>query len=138
MRSIDINREWHFGYGLVDGPARLLGTLDERVVDLPHDYMIEGDVRADATPRSSSGYYDAGVAHYWKQIDIPAEWAGERVALRLDGAMMNATIEVNGAKAALQHYGYAPFEADVTQLVYPGEANCVVITVNPSMQPNSR
>ena len=138
MRSTDINREWHFGYGLVDGPARLLGTLEERVVELPHDYMIEGDVRADATSKSSSGYYDAGVAHYWKQIEIPAEWAGERVALRLDGAMMNATIEVNGAKAALQHYGYAPFEADITQLVYPGEANCVVITVNPSMQPNSR
>ena len=138
MRSININREWHFGYGLVDGPARVLGTLDERLVDLPHDYMIEGDVRADATPRSSSGYYDAGVAHYWKQIEIPAEWAGERVALRLAGAMMNATIEVNGAKAALQHYGYAPFEADITQLVYPGEMNCVVITVNPSMQPNSR
>jgi len=138
MRSININRGWRFGHGQIDNSRRLMGELDERVVDLPHDYMIESDVYPEAPSGSASGYYNAGVAHYWRQIDIPAEWAGERVALRLDGAMMNTTVEVNGAKAALQHYGYAPFEADITQLIYPGEANCIVITCNPSMQPNSR
>ena len=138
MRCININRGWRFGQGLIDGNRRLTGELNERVVDLPHDYMIESDVFAEAPSGSASGYYNAGVAHYWRQLDIPAEWAGERVALRLDGAMMNTTVEVNGAKAALHHYGYSPFEVDITRLVYPGEANCVVITVNPSMQPNSR
>ena len=138
MRSININRGWRFGLGQIDNNRRLNGELNERVVDLPHDYMIETDVFADAPSRQASGYYNAGVAHYWRQIDIPAEWEGERIALRLDGAMMNCTIEVNGAKAALHHYGYAPFEADITHLVYPGGANSVVITVNPSMQPNSR
>ena len=138
MRCININRGWRFGLGLIDNSRRLTGELEERVVDLPHDYMIESDVYAEAPSGSASGYYNAGVAHYWRQIDIPAEWAGERVALRLDGAMMNATVEVNGAKAALHHYGYSPFEVDITRLVYPGEANSVVITVNPSMQPNSR
>ena len=138
MRCININRDWRFGHGLVDGNRRLTGELNERVVDLPHDYMIEGDVFAEAPSGPASGYYSAGVAHYWRQLDIPAEWAGERVALRLDGAMMNATVEVNGAKAALHHYGYSPFEVDITRLVYPGAENSVVITVNPSMQPNSR
>lgn len=138
MRCININRGWRFGQGLIDNNRRLTGELEERAVDLPHDYMIEGDVYPEAPSGSASGYYNAGVAHYWRQLDIPAEWAGERVALRLDGAMMNATVEVNGAKAALHHYGYSPFEADITRLVYPGGANTVVITVNPSMQPNSR
>ncbi|MBQ1860567.1 MAG: DUF4982 domain-containing protein, partial [Clostridia bacterium] len=72
------------------------------------------------------------------EIDIPEDWKEDRIALRLDGAMMNATIEVNGSMAVLQHYGYAPFEADITRLVYPGEKNRIYITVNPSMQPNSR
>ena len=138
MRNVNINRGWRFGLGAMNGVERLTGKLDERIVDLPHDYMIEGDVFPEAPSKQASGYYDAGVAHYWKEIDIPAEWAGERVALRLDGAMMNATIEVNGAKALLHHYGYSPFEADITRMVYPGERNTVVITVNPSMQPNSR
>ena len=138
MRSMNINRGWQFGHGPMDNVKRLTGKLKERVVDLPHDYMIESDVSAEAPSQQASGYYNAGIAHYFRQIDIPAGWAGERIALRLDGAMMNATIEVNGAKAALHHYGYSPFEADITRLVYPGEKNSLVITVNPSMQPNSR
>ena len=96
MRSININRGWRFGLGQIDNNRRLNGELNERVVDLPHDYMIETDVFADAPSRQASGYYNAGVAHYWRQIDIPAEWEGERIALRLDGAMMKCTIEVNG------------------------------------------
>ena len=138
MRSIRIHQGWHFGFGLTDHTRRLTGAPKGRVVDLPHDYMIEGDVFAEAPSKQASGYYNAGVAHYWRTIDIPADWAGERVALRLDGAMMNATVEVNGAKAALHHYGYSPFEVDITQLIYPGEANSLVVTLNPSMQPNSR
>ena len=138
MRSININRGWEFALGMPNAAGRLTGKWHGREVNLPHDYMIEGDVFPEATPKQASGYYDAGVAHYVKTLDIPAEWAGERIALRLDGAMMNATVEVNGAKALLHHCGYTPFEADITQLVYPGEANSIVIIVNPSMQPNSR
>ena len=138
MRSMKINQGWDFGMGQVDLGNRLRGIFGDRQVNLPHDYMIESDVFPEAASGASSGYYNAGVAHYAKEIDIPADWENDQVFLRLDGAMMNATIEVNGNLACLQHYGYAPFEADITRLVYPGQKNRVVITVNPSMQPNSR
>ena len=138
MRSMKINQSWHFGLGPVDWGKRMRGEYGDRMVNLPHDYMVESDVFPEAVSGGASGYYNAGVAHYVKELDIPAEWAGERVVLRLDGAMMNATIDVNGSLAALQHYGYAPFEADITNHVYPGEKNRLVITLNPSMQPNSR
>ena len=138
MRSIKINQGWYFGYGVVDLGKRVRGDFGDRIVNLPHDYMIESDVYAEAPSAQASGYYNAGVAHYIREIDIPEDWKEDRIALRLDGAMMNATIEVNGSLAALQHYGYAPFEADITRLVYPGEKNRIYITVNPSMQPNSR
>ena len=52
--------------------------------------------------------------------------------------MMNATVDINGGKAALQHYGYVPFCVDITPYLYFGKENRVTITVNPSMQPNSR
>ena len=138
MCSRRIHQGWLFGLGREDQARRLRGLQEDRMVNLPHDYMIESDVYAEAVPGPASGYYSAGVAHYAREIDIPAEWEGDQIFLRLDGAMMNATVEVNGDKAALQHYGYAPFEADITRLVYPGQTNRVVITVNPSMQPNSR
>ena len=138
MRTMKINREWDFGLGQVDLGKRREGIFGDRKVNLPHDYMIEDDVYADAPSGAASGYYNAGVAHYAREIDIPEEWKGDQVFLRLDGAMMNATVEVNGNLAALQHYGYAPFETDITRLVYPGQKNRIVITVNPSMQPNSR
>ena len=138
MRSMKINQGWTLGMGLDNAPEWLRVGAPDRTVDLPHDYMIESDVYAGAPAGGASGFYNAAVAHYVKEIDIPAAWEGERIALRLDGAMMNATVEVNGALACLQHYGYAPFEADITRFVDPGRKNLVVITVNPSMQPNSR
>ena len=138
MREIDINRGWYFDLGAFDVARRARGEFGSQIVDLPHDYMIGSDVYPDAPSGASSGYYNAGVAHYVKSIFMPAEWENDRVFLRFDGAMMNATVEVNGAKAALHHYGYAPFEADITQLIYPGRENRIVVTLNPSMQPNSR
>ena len=138
MRSMKINREWDFGLGQVELWNRLQGIWGDRKVNLPHDYMIESDVYADAPSGPASGYYNAGVAHYAKEIDIPADWENDQVFLRFDGAMMNATVEVNGNLACLEHYGYAPFETDITRMVYPGQKNRIVITVNPSMQPNSR
>ena len=138
QREMNINQGWYFGLGAFALMDRMQGKLGDRTVNLPHDYMIEGDVYADAPSGQASGYYNAGVAHYARELEIPAEWVRDRVFLRLDGAMMNTTIEVNGAKAGLQHYGYAPFETEITSLLYPGEKNRIVITVNPSMQPNSR
>ena len=135
MREMKIHQGWHFGAG-TPGPFR--EGAEEKTVNLPHDYMIGSDVFPEAPSRQASGYYNAGVAYYWKEVEIPREWEGERIALRLDGAMMNATLEVNGAMAALQHYGYAPFEVDITRLVCFGKKNRIQILLNPSMQPNSR
>ena len=100
--------------------------------------MIGSDVREDAPSKGASGYSNAETAYYNKMVEIPGEWEGERVYLYFDGAMMNATVEVNGSKAALHHYGYAPFTADLSDLLTYGDQNRITITVNPSMQPNSR
>lgn len=117
----------HFHTG--DGP---------RIVDLPHDYMIESDVSADDPAGAASGFYTAGPAYYTRLVDIPAAWAGQEVFLQLDGAMMNATVEVNGSRAALQHNGYIPFAVRLTPYLTFGEENRITVNLNPSMQPNSR
>ena len=60
------------------------------------------------------------------------------VYLHFDGVMMNATVEINGSKAVLQHNGYIPFSVNITPYIYFGKTNRVTVIVNPSMQPNSR
>jgi len=138
MRVINIDREWRFNHGLYGGMAALMGEDSSRVVNLPHDYMIEENVEKNAPAGPASGYFTAGVAYYTKKIEIPKEWAGEIVYLQFDGVMMNATVDINGCKVALQHYGYSPFSVDITSYIYFGKENRVTVTVNPSMQPNSR
>lgn len=136
MRNINIDGEWTFRYAL---PSFYPDEkIKDEVVNLPHDYMIHSDVKKDAPAGPAMGYYTAGVASYSKNIDIPLEWEGERVFLAFDGVMQNATIEVNESKVCVHHYGYTPFQADITNYIVFGKSNKVIVTINPSMQPNSR
>ncbi len=138
MQVQNIDRDWKFGLGLANIVRVVKGEDADMTVNLPHDYMIAGDVTPEAPEGPASGFYTAGVAHYRKMIMIPAEWEQGNVFLRFDGVMMNATVEINGSKAALHHYGYSPFLADITRYLYFGQENSVTVTVNPSMRPNSR
>ena len=138
MREINLDRGWHFQAGQPDSGKLQRGIWGDRIVDLPHDFMIGYDTSPDAPAGAASGYYPGGLGVYTKAVEIPAEWEGERVLLRFDGAMMNATLEVNGSKVLLQHYGYAPFEADITSFVYFGEENRVTVALNAGIQPSSR
>ena len=137
MQSIALDREWTFRRGFLDS----LGMLWEDpgvVVNLPHDGMIGTAVTPEAPAQMDMGYFTAGNSNYTKYVFFPKEWEGECVGLQFDGAMLNATVDVNGCKAGQQHYGYAPFFVDLTDLVTFGKENRITINVNASMQPNSR
>lgn len=138
MRSQNIDQGWEFQYGLNSGFQDPSKAKSGRKVNLPHDYMIEGDVTRTAPAAGAGGYYTAGVASYTKYIEIPEAWADEEIYLHFDGVMMNSTVDINGGKACLQHNGYIPFAINITPYVYFGESNRITVIVNPSMQPNSR
>lgn len=138
MRSLNIDQGWKFQHGLSDGFPDPCKEELIREVNLPHDYMIESNVTEAAAAGSASGFYSEGVASYTKHIEIPQEWEPEEVYLHFDGVMMNATVEINGSKAILQHNGYIPFWVNITPYIYFGKANRVTVIINPSMQPNSR
>lgn len=137
MNYINLNEKWTFRRGFVDS----IGMLEETPgieVNLPHDGMIGTPVSPEAPAKSDSGYFVGGLTNYTKYVMIPKEWENNCVGLKFDGVMMNATIDVNGCKVALQHYGYAPFYVDLTDYVTFGQENRVTINVNTSMQTNSR
>ncbi len=136
MRNQNLDRDWIFR----PDPYNYYpdGSVHDSHVNLPHDYMVASQVTETAPGRQAMGYYTATVANYTKHLTIPAEWANERVTLRFDGVMMNASVDVNGSQVGIHHYGYTPFEMDLTDKLLFGEENRVTINVNPSMQPNSR
>ena len=138
MRNQNIDQCWQFQHELYDEFPDAEKAKSVREVNLPHDYMIESNVSESAASGPASGYYTQGVAYYTKLIDIPQEWEQEVVYLHFDGIMMNATVDINGCKAILQHNGYIPFSVNITPYLYFGKKNRVTITVAPSMQPNSR
>ncbi len=138
MRNLNLDEGWEFRLGAPLDYMALKRAEKAEVVNLPHDYMIAGEVLPDAPAKAAMGYYTGETANYVKRIFIPEEWKEEQIILKFDGIMMNATVEVNGGKVALHHNGYTPFEVDITKAVYCGMENRICITVNPSMQPNSR
>lgn len=137
MNYVALDQEWTFRRGWVDS----LGGLDENPgvkVNLPHDGMIGTEVTKDAPAKYDSGYFAGDLTNYTKYVNIPKEWEDECVGLAIDGAMMHATIDVNGYKVAAQHYGYAPFYVDLTNYVTFGENNRITINFNTSTWTNSR
>ena len=138
MKNELLNRGWEVQKGMpMMLHALAMGTFGKKV-HLPHDYMIESDVREDAPAGSAMGYYTGETATYTKMLEIPEEWEEEKIYLHFDGAMMNAAVSVNGSLVKRHHYGYTPFSADITDVLYSGRKNRISVTVNPSMQPNSR
>lgn len=137
MKSIRLDDQWTFRRGFADSLGMLNG-IPGTGVDLPHDGMIGTEVSPDAPAKSDSGYFKGDATNYTRYVMIPKEWEHECVGLKLDGAMMNATLEINGCKAGSCHYGYAPWYADLTDYVTFGEENRITVNLNPTMHVNSR
>ena len=137
MKSMNLDEKWIFRRGYLDS----VGMLSEdpgMEVNLPHDGMIGTPVTPDAPAKSDSGYFVGGLTNYTNYVMIPEEWKADCVGLSFDGAMMNATIDINGGRVGLQNYGYAPFYVDLTPYVTFGEENRITVNLNTATQPNSR
>jgi len=137
MQNIRLDDKWTFRRGFADSLGVLEATPGTEV-DLPHDGMIGTPVSPEAPARADSGYFTGDATNYTRYVMIPKEWEHDCVGLKLDGAMMNATVEINGCKAGSRHYGYAPWYVDLTDYVTFGEENRITVNLNTSMHVNSR
>jgi len=72
------------------------------------------------------------VGDVWYQTTarVPRGWAGQRIVLRFDAATHRATVWVGETEVMSHEGGYTPFEADVTELVTPGEEVRVTAVVD--------
>ena len=120
-----------------------------RTLDVPHDWAIEGDFRADNPSGASGGALPGGIGWYRKHFHLSSRVSPPlssraqsrdllpHLFLSFDGVYMNSTVYINGQKVGFRPYGYSSFEYDITPYVHEGE-NVVAVRVDNSDQPNSR
>lgn len=130
----DFNRDWEFA---------LSGQSSERPdwqkVNLPHDWSIEGTFDKDHPATPGGGALPGGKGIYRKTFTLNADTEGKRVFLEFDGIYRDSRVYVNGNLAGHRPCGYSSFSYEITSFLNPaGEENTVEITVDNSLQPNSR
>lgn len=129
IESFDEN--WLFArYGLqADGTilTELKGLSDKdyddsswRLLDLPHDFAIEGPFRMDLAGNTGKLPFK-GIGWYRKHFEVTDLGKEERVYIDFDGAMANAEVWLNGNYVGTWPFGYNSFRMDLTPYLTSGE-----------------
>ena len=109
-----------------------------RILNLPHDWAIEGDFYAGNPSGAGGGALPGGIGWYRKHFSLDCETVpGNRYFIEFDGVYMNSTVYVNGQEVGHRPYGYSSFEYDITKFLKQGD-NVIAVKVDNSDQPNSR
>lgn len=147
-QTLSFDQDWRFHLGEVEGgqtPA--LADTAWRVLDVPHDFSIEGPPGADPATMdgpfdkkspggTSAGALNGGIGWYRKTFTLPEDSAAKCVELRFDGIYMDSEIWLNGESLGTQPYGYTSRHFDLTKKLKPGK-NLLAVRVN-VQQPCSR
>ena len=116
-------------------------TFDDhawRVLDLPHDWAIEGDFYALNPSGANGGALPGGIGWYRKHLNLNDNDVSSRYVLHFDGAYMNTSVYVNGQLVGMRPYGFISFSYDITPYLKKQGDNVVAVKVDNSKQPNSR
>ena len=71
-----------------------------------------------------------GLAWYRRSITVPSMLKGQRLMLRFDAVTHNARVFLDGQLLCTHRGGFLPFEADVTNLLYPGQTALLEVEVD--------
>lgn len=137
---IPFNDNWKFQLG--DRPECSSPDFNDsswRVIDVPHDWSIEGryDRRNPSGPQG--GFMPCGIAWYRKSFVLPDSLDDKRIYIRFDGVFMKSQVWINGRMVGEYPNGYNAFQYDITPFITRGNAaNVVAVKVDNSLQPASR
>jgi beta-galactosidase len=129
---------WRFHLGEVAG-ARSAAFEDAawRMLDVPHDWSIEGDYSKTNPTGNKCGYLPSGIGWYRRTLEAPVMWQGKVVTLEFEGVYMNSEVWLNGQRVGGRPYGYISFTCDLTAHWKPGR-NVLAVRVDNSLEPSAR
>jgi beta-galactosidase len=136
----NFNSSWKFFLGDASNAMEL--KFDDsgwRLLNLPHDWSIEGEFKADNPATPGGGALPGGIGWYRKVFMIEEAEKDKLVFLEIDGAYMNSEVWINGHYLGKRPNGYSSFSYELTPyLTYGKNSNIVAVKVDNSKQPNSR
>lgn len=71
-----------------------------------------------------------GKVWYQRDVRIPRGWTNDRIFLRFDSATHEGRVYINDALVAHHVGGYLPFEAELTNVVHPGQQVRLTVSVD--------
>ena len=121
--EVCLNGRWNFQPG-----AECTEAWDTVRIKIPSPWNVNGFAWNGLEGPDHRDYpsYPAAwdqVREAWMQrtVRVPADWTGDRVFLHFEAVAGRAQVFVNGKMVAENFDLFLPFEADVTDLVRPGE-----------------
>lgn len=138
-RVADFDKGWHFHLGDVAGAETPeLNDGSWRMLNLPHDWSIEGKFSKDNPATPEGGALPGGMGWYRKKFTIPAASKDKKVYIEFDGVYQKSTVWLNGHVLGFRPNGYISFRYDMTPYLKFGATNVIAVRVDNSVQPNSR
>ncbi|MGJ7032258.1 glycoside hydrolase family 2 TIM barrel-domain containing protein [Niabella hirudinis] len=149
-RVIDFNKGWRFRLGdaaswkdkTFDDKAWRLPAFNDatwRLLDLPHDWSIEGRFDPAHPAGNAGGALPGGTGWYRKTFTLENITAENRVRIEFDGIYRNAEVWINGHYLGKWPYGYTSFAYELTPYLKAAkQKNVIAVKVDNSRQPNSR
>jgi beta-galactosidase len=130
-RRVSFDAAWRFQKGDATGAEKPdFADGAWRVLDLPHDWAIEGPFDPKISPHQGALPF-FGVAWYRKHFTVPESARGRYYAIEIDGAMSNATVFLNGRELGGRPYGYIGFSLDLTPHLAFGGENVLAVRLAP-------
>lgn len=128
---------WKFFKGdVVNGQQPGFNDSSWRLLDLPHDWSIEGPFSREYA--SCTGYLPGGIGWYRKSFNVPDYEQGRKMFIFFDGVYKNSDVWINGKHLGNRPNGYISFFYDLTPYIISGDENIIAVRVDHSDFADSR
>ena len=138
---INFNKDWSFALNPDESKGLSSPEYDDsgwRILNLPHDWAIEGDFDQDNPSGTGGGALPGGIGWYRKSFKTDVKDQGSIICVEFDGVYMNSSVYINGHLLGTRPYGYISFSYDLTPYINWNGDNVIAVKVDNSDQPNSR
>jgi beta-galactosidase len=138
-----IRESFDYGWKFTRGDfsdAYLVGFSDSdwKLIDLPHDWSVEGPFDEKEASGLCGGYLPTGIGWYRKRFRLPESYKDRKLTIEFDGVYQNSEVWINGQRLGKRPYGYVPFFYDLTPHIRLGKENIIAVKVDNSRQTNCR